>query len=768
MSTRNPLSYTNLTYQQILDNFRSKLNSDPRFENFRESAIATTVFEMMAASLDMINYNIERQAEESYLDTARRMSSAILLSRMIGYAPVRPIPASTSLTMTINGPLPAGLTAGSILYLNRKTEFNHDGLPFILRNTYQYEFTADDITNGVGNANFSKVISYGLVADSTNYDLVVSAESISADRLVDIELLQGEIKQEVIQGDETDLVGIKFQKYKIQDTSFSNLYGEEDLGYDPDTGEQNQEMNLTRVAIANYDVFAAEEAGTLTDYSDFYDIDRRTLLRPDSPLTETYVSAVPITLIRTARDGAIEIEFGDNIFAKKGLESTSDNIYVQYLSTQGAQANKVGVIGDTLTTDELFTANSIDVTSNLSFTLKRNVLNGADLEDIESIKLNAPSIFSSLDRCVTRKDYVSFLKSLTSPINIKNAVAWGEQEEAASVSGSPIKKLFNVVLFTALGSLYDVDSDTHAVKMYGSTSESTALSGAVLDSDYSPYTTLPSSYLNVLIKELVTDEINVQQSLPTTSNIYKVYSKLNPRSQVTVRNVYMTPIINEFDLTGTVYLKKLSNLNYIRKNINNSIYEWLNTNADFETPIFISKINEIINSDPNVVYSDVAFEPYNVSGTLFDFDYPSTIIDADISAWTPVAGESLSAINNVYATNINSFMSTMTYHTFSDIRYVFDASYQNKNVSEAWYNNITERNFYNGLIKDIYTDLKALALVSNGFADSTGFNNTVVKLHNSFDYAIKWAMLDSSGNIANFSLSNQIAKVRVNLTYVYR
>lgn len=764
---QNSINYTNLTYQQILDNFRSKLNSDPRFESFRESAIFTTLAEMMAASLDMVNYNIERQAEESYLDTCRRMSSAILLSRMIGYAPTRPIPAMTALNMTINGPLPAGLVAGDVLYLNRKTQFDHDGLPYILKYTYGYTFTSSDITNGTS-PNFTKTISYGLIASENNYDLVVSASSVSADYLVDIELLQGEIVQETIQGDETELVGIKFQKYKIDDANFSNLYGSEDLGYDDDTGEQNHEINLTRIAIADFDVFVAEEAATLTDYTDFYDIDRRTLLRPDSPLTETYVSAVPISVVRTARDGGIEILFGDNVFAKKGLESTSDNIYVQYLSTQGAKANKVGVIGDVLTSDASFTANGIDVTTNLTFTLKRNVLNGADIEDIESIKLNAPSIYSSLDRCVTKKDYVAFLKSLTSPINIKNAIVWGEQEEAASVSGAPIKKMFNVVPFCALGELYDVNSDVYGVKMYDSTSENLSLSAAVLDSNYSPYTSLPSSYLNIFIKEVVADEINEQLNLPSTSNISIVYDKLARRSQVTVRPVYVTPIINEFDLVGTVKLKKLSNLNYIKNTINNALYDYFNKNADFDTPLYISKVSEIINSNPNVVYSNVSFIPYDVSGTLFDYNPTSgTVTDTDVSAWSPVGGESTSAIEDIYVSNITDYAASFMSFESTESKYIFDY-YLNKNIDKSWYSNITERNFYNVLCKGIYDDLNALTGgSSNNFANSTGFENTIVKLHNTFDYAIKWGMMDENGNIVNFSLSNQIVKIRVNLTYLY-
>lgn len=766
---QNPLNYTNITYDSLLEFMRSRLNSDPRFENFKQSQIATTLLEMMAGVVEMNNFYIERQAEEQYFDTAKRMSSAILLARNIGYNPTRPVPASTALTMTISGPLPAGLTAGAILYLNSKTQFVYDSKPFILKHTYQYTFTASDISDGIGNPNFSKTISYGLYAGSDNYDLLVSADSLSADSVTDIELIQGEIASEIIYGDETNIVGQKFQRYKLTDKTFSNLYSEDDLGYNTDDNTQDHSVNLTRVAIATYDVFAAEEAGTLTDYTDFYDIDKRTLLRPDSPLTATYVSAAPICLIRSAKDQGVEILFGDDVFAARGLTSTNENIYVQYLSTLGKEANQIGVIGEPLSTDEQFLAGAIDVSNNLTFSLKKNILGGADFEDIESIKINAPGIFYSLDRCVSKRDYISYLKSLSSPINVKNAIAWGEQEEA-DVSGAPIKKLFNVCLFSCVGELYDTLSDNYSVKMVDGSSENTSLSAAVLDDNFSPYTTLANSYFSLLIKEDVVDEINYNYSLSPSSRISQVLNKLGSRSQITVKNVYMTPIFNEFDLTGTVYLKKLSNLAYVRKTITNAIYSWLNENADFATPIYLSNIYEVIESNPNVIYADVAFEPYLTSAIIFSYNALSgTVVDGDISAWSPVGSEyALSAIENTYVSNISAYFASRTTLTTEEIQTLFE-SYTIRNDSTQRYYDITERTFWNDLISGLYQDLKDLAgPISNPFAESTNFENTVVKLRNSFDYAIKYGMLDNSGNIVNFTLQNQIAKVRVNLTFVYK
>lgn len=766
----NPLRYTNLTYEDILNALRSALESDSRFENLRQSSIATLLLQNIAGAVDLNNYYLERQAEESYFDTMKKRSSAILQAGNIGYVVQRPNPASTALQMEIVGPLPAGLVAGNELFLNAKTQFVHDNIPYILKKTFRYTFTASDISNGIGNSNFSKVISYGLETSTENYDLIVSADSVSASLVVDIELIQGEIKEEVVYGTDTDYVGQNFQRYRIADTTFSNLFADNDIGFNSSDGSHDLSVDLTRVAVSITNVFDEEDLGTLTDYSDFYVPDSRSLLRVDSPLTATYVSAVPICVIKTLPDGTVEIKFGaDDFFAKKGLSDVNDNLFVQYLSTLGAEANRIGVIGDRLTTSEQFSSNSINVSNNLVFTLRKNILGGTDLEDIESIKANAPSVFYSLDRCVSKKDYISYLKSLTSPLNVKNAVAWGEQEEMGT-SGTPIRKLMNVCLFSVLGELYDVESDIYNVKMLEGASDNTILSAAFLDDTYSPYTTLPNNYFNVLIKEDAVGEINLSTQLPSTSNIRQVLSKLEPRSLITVRPVYITPLVNEFDLVGTVYLRKLSNLNYIRNTINNQIYDWLNTNADFDTDIYISSIIEIIQSNANVVNANVYFQPYDTSATTLDWDVGgATINDADLSAWTPVGGETLATIEDTIIANLQSFIGDVSANDFdeSEIREVFDY-YTSKNVTENWWTTLTERSFYNVFCKNLYTDLLALSTQDDCFANSSNFQNILVKIRNSFDYAIKWGMIDDSGNITNFSLKNQIAKVRININYTYK
>ena len=81
------------------------------FDNFRESAIAQTLVEIFAGTVDVVNYYLDRRAEECFFDTARLRSSAIMLSRSLGYDVTRPIPATATLKIKLKGDLDGVITS---------------------------------------------------------------------------------------------------------------------------------------------------------------------------------------------------------------------------------------------------------------------------------------------------------------------------------------------------------------------------------------------------------------------------------------------------------------------------------------------------------------------------------------------------------------------------------------------------------------------------------------------------------------------------------
>lgn len=773
MSEQNPLDFTGLTYSEIVQQVNDILAGDSRFENFRETAIAKTLIEIFAASTDLTNHYLERRAEESYLDTAKLKSSVILLSRMIGYVPSRPIPASTSIKMILTGPLPGGLTTSDQIVLSAGTSFDYNGTPFRLNKTYIYNFTTSDLSLGASST-FSKEIQYSLESDSSTLSIIndPAVSAVDAGLVKTIDLLQGEIVSTTILGSSNALVGQLFQKYKIDDVTASNLYGQTDLGYDADSDTFNYDSNLTRVIIGDRE----------------YRIDKRSLFNNKTIFDFNTTSATEdMCVLRSSIDEKMELIFGDDNYASIGARTRSDDITLSYFSTLGAAANQTGVVGDTLETDAQFQSSSIALTPNISFKLTRNITRGADFEDIESIRYNSPNIFYSLDRLVSTTDYISYLKALTSPINVKNAVAWGEQEEGQGVA---IKKLANVVLFSVLGDLYKKDSSGNwNVKTL---SGSPSISDAILEGTEE----LETNYFNVLIKESVVDELRLYSSASSGYvNIKDLTDAMNKKSQITVRNIYLKPIIQDFSMPLVVYVKRLSDLNNSKIAIKNKIYSFLNENADFAKPVFKSNIIELVESLPQVSHVDFFIEPDQRNlGTTFEMyrigDTITAISASDILNWIDSdegSSYSINTISDIYVDTIYDYLSTSGTATsgtsrfeFSDIQYLFSTVILSatvmKNQSLEYLTNITERTFYNVLIKNLYEALKDYELNTlgidesdtvNRFSLSDNFLSTVEKLHNSFSYIIKYNMLVND-NIENFSLRNEIAKISLDeISVVY-
>jgi len=469
LSSKNFLNYSGLTYEDIVTEINSRLSAERDFDNFRESAVAQIILEIFAGVADMVNHYIERRAEESFFDTAKLKSSLILLARSLAYDIKRPIPAQTQIKITLKGNLDSGTySAGDVIQIPQYSNFTVEGNNYLLLKQFNYTLSAEDFDNG---SDWKKDIYFNQVSEGED------------DK---IKLIQGERKIYKIEGNGNAKVNQIFQQYRIPDTTFSNIYGSQDL-----VGP------LTQVGIGD----ALDTA--FPDGVSQWEIDRRTLLRQDSIETYDFTSTVneakKICLIRTATDEGVELLFGDDKYVSKGLKKTTDNIYIKYLSTIGANANLVGVIGKKVTLNDTVTLNGQNLAANLESNLTTNIQQGANIESNDSIKINAPGIYYTLDRLVTKEDYKNFLKSLSTPIPIKNALAWGEQEEVKlgqmhyGERRTAIKKLFNVVLFSVIGSIYNTDSTLAEF----SPKNDLSTENSVLDSDYNIDEINSQSYFNV-------------------------------------------------------------------------------------------------------------------------------------------------------------------------------------------------------------------------------------------------------------------------------
>ena len=130
-----------------------------------------------------------------------------------------------------------------------------------------------------------------------------------------------------------------------------------------------------------------------------------------------------IFLAQEVQDEKYEILFGDGLFGRK-LENASV-ITVRYIVTEGQTGNGASNFSFqgsfTKSDDTLFTPSD-----SISVTTVTNASNGAEVEDVSSIKYFAPRLYSAQYRAVTPRDYEAIIGTIF-PQTESVAVIGGEE-----------------------------------------------------------------------------------------------------------------------------------------------------------------------------------------------------------------------------------------------------------------------------------------------------------------------------------------------------
>jgi len=123
-----------------------------------------------------------------------------------------------------------------------------------------------------------------------------------------------------------------------------------------------------------------------------------------------------VYFLQESREGYYEVYFGDGVLGK--ALSNGNVIIVEYLVTDGSASNTASIF----TLDD-----NINGNSNAIVTTVDRAVGGADREDIESVKFNAPLAFVAQNRAVTPDDYKAII--LNSYGNIDAISVWGGEDE---------------------------------------------------------------------------------------------------------------------------------------------------------------------------------------------------------------------------------------------------------------------------------------------------------------------------------------------------
>ena len=160
------------------------------------------------------------------------------------------------------------------------------------------------------------------------------------------------------------------------------------------------------------------ESSSATAFVTYKNIKDATVINDDTTLY----------ILKESPNGFFELQFGDGVTLGKAPEA-GYKIEVDYLSVTGAAANRASVFTPTSTyTHESTSYNYTPVTVT-------NSLGGAALEDIESIRKNAPFQYATQNRMVTAADYSSLILRNFSTL-IKDIQSFGGEDALSPKFGT--------------------------------------------------------------------------------------------------------------------------------------------------------------------------------------------------------------------------------------------------------------------------------------------------------------------------------------------
>lgn len=653
------MNYLNVTTEELLQDFKARLNSDPRFKNIGSAAIYGMFMEMMAAVADMTNFYAQRTAEESFISTARLDSSVIKHAKSLGYNPRRAVPAKCQLIIHLKGPLPVTLKEGTEVFFNQETtDLSYNGYKYILDSGYSYVFTRNDILEGKS-SDWSKDLYFSVPSEKAEYLKLQGMSYYSTTVTTPISCFQGERKiQEIIGTANIEKIGEPGQWYDIDDIEFSNWYGRRDP-----FGFRNNyfypELSWCKVGIGADEIDAFNK-------ENLYEIECQSIYLNDKIVNNPNINPAEkykICLIDTNPDKTVRLSFSSepNV-CEIGLRTYKDNIYIKYIATKGKTCNQTGVKGAIMQHNNNIKVNIegnlVDITNNIQFIINSDIYGGEDFEPQESIKINAPAYFSSVGgKLVTKDDYTSYFRALTSPITVQNALVFGQQElESGNLNHKLMQNNIFYCIFSHLykknnGSWYprnvltDFDTDIDAFSIYGD---------SYIDHicDYIKVLTSYEGYFNKIFKS------NAEEQW--LKNVRLIYDNCKHKQEINSILMPLPPIVQYYDIVGTVYVNPLTDIEKYTNTMQNTIYEYLDKKAPKDRKVYKSEIINLYNknSDTKAVNIDIKISDiiqsskikytWNYKNTLNDFTLvQDTSLNTYIDAWQK-AGSNSTKFHNLY------------------------------------------------------------------------------------------------------------------------
>ena len=610
------LDYSKVTHEQLLEQFKNRIISDPKFKDMSAAAIYQMYMEMMTGTFDMLHFYLGRTAEEMFLDSAKLDSSVIKLAKNLGYNPKRAIPATANIAIKLKGPLPRTAANGDVIWFNNeRLQLKFNNKPYRLDHCYSYTLNADDIANGVNNPNWSKTIQYSIPSDITDGWIPLTNRAEYLDK---IKIVQCEIKTaEIYAVANAEHLTESYQCYDIDDIKFSNYYGLRDP-YAVSDSEYIPANGWCKVGIGlnKTDAFSPEKLCDI-EIENIYCNKR--VKAANNELGQT--KKLNVCRIESNQDKTVRITFGDGAIVNNGFNNEDEILYVQYVVTDGYAANTPDVIGSVLTNSSRIMAHSAgklyDITDNISFILTTNISNGDDFESAQRMKNSAAVYFASRGQLINKKDFNDYFGSMSSPIHAKNAIAWTTTELKSKIRymdesyTNMLNGTKDAVFYTVIGDLYEsLGNNKYTVKNVYTSDDSSIVGSTTLYNSTSDLLNHAADLAKCFAGQTqsIAYAQETDKSDPFYLNTNAIYNDIEEKLQFGVVPISLPPIVQYFDLVGNVEIDRTTNVAQYQQDIESRIYKWLVDNQKFNNKIYKSDIIKMI-------YDNAATKSVNVDLT---------------------------------------------------------------------------------------------------------------------------------------------------------
>ena len=142
-------------------------------------------------------------------------------------------------------------------------------------------------------------------------------------------------------------------------------------------------------------------------------------------------------------DGNVSVLFGDGVNGES--PEAGQTIVIQYVKSAGLSGNVTFTGRITTVNSTIYDENSTPVT--VSVTNASSFLGGDDEEDIEEIRVEAPQVFKTGDRGVSRNDLIAILKNYS---GVADANAWGEKEECDALEVTSLSSMRGIARISVM------------------------------------------------------------------------------------------------------------------------------------------------------------------------------------------------------------------------------------------------------------------------------------------------------------------------------